>query len=146
MARKKTEKKKATTQILPEGSKKDKDSHQHARDLVLKITASYLLQKKYTEEEQVYFNQVDLTNWLVLEKANVGSSGLNVFRYGKDPEPVPLFNLTTISNNVTKLKVHPEWIKNFWLVRAEEIKNLKPGLIYYIDQGAGEYLKKCIAN
>ena len=143
---KKTPKKQNTTPILPEGSGKDKDSHKHARDLILKITASYLLQKKYTDQEHVYFNQADIKNWLVLEKVEIGSKALSVFRFGKEKNPAPIFTVTTISNNVTKIKAHPEWIKNFWLVEEDNIKNLMPGLIYYIDQGAGEYFARRVAG
>ena len=143
---KKTPKKQNTTPILPEGSRKDKDSHKHARDLILKITASYLLQKKYTDQEHVYFNQAGIKNWLVLEKVEIGSKALNVFRYGKEKEPAPIFTVTTISNNVTKIKAHPEWIKNFWLVEEKDIKNLMPGRIYYIDQGASEYFERHVAE
>ena len=144
---KKTPKKQNTTPIHPEdGSKKDKDSHKHARDLILKITASYLLQKKYTEQEHVYFNQADIKNWLVLEKVEIGSKALSVFRFGKEKDPTPIFTVTTIANNVTKIKAHPEWIKNFWLVEAKNVNNLMPGRIYYEDQGANECFKRCVAK
>ena len=143
---KKTEKKQNTTPILPEGNRKDNDSHKHARDLILKITASYLLQKKHTDQEHVYFNQVDVENWLVLEKADIGSRARSVFRFGKEKEPTPIFTVTTISNNVTKIKAHPEWIKNFWLVEEKDIKNLIAGRIYYKDQGACEYFVRYVAE
>lgn len=153
LASKKTTKKENTTTILPlpKGSKKDITSHKNARDLILKITASYLLQKNIllknnTEQDYVYYNQADIKNWLVLEKAEIGSKGLSIFRYGKEKDPAPLFNVTTISNNVSKLKVHSEWIKNFRLIKAEDIKNLKSGLIYYSDCGAGECLEKHVVD
>lgn len=122
-----------------------KTKYLNARDLILKITAGYLLQKIDTEQEYVYFNQTDMKNWLVLEKPDIGGGkdGLITFTYGLNEEP--LFSLNTITRNVSKIKLHPGWIKNFRLVKSDFINNPdNRGFTYYIDQGSRTYLLKRI--
>ena len=144
-------KKQSDSNLLPvlsaEAKNGLKEKYQNSRDLILKITAAYLLQKLYTKQEYVYFNQTDTKNWLVLEKPDIGSgkNGLPSFKYGAENEP--LFSLSTISNNISKLKIHPGWIKNFKLVKADDFTVYthdpdNKGQVYYIDQGSRAYLIK----
>ena len=110
------------------------------KDLILRITALYLLQKLNTVQEYVYFNQTDLANWL-LKKADPDKFELKKYKFTTVDEPI--FNIVTINGNVTKLKIHSKWVEMFKLVEADDIdKPENRGLIFYSDEGSGYYLQR----
>ena len=110
------------------------------KDLILRITALYLLQKLNTDQEYVYFNQTDLANWL-LKKADPDKFELKKYKLTTDDESI--FNIVTVNGNVTKLKIHPKWTEMFKLVEADDIdKPENRGLIFYSDPGCGYYLQR----
>ncbi len=149
-----------------EGGLNLKDSD---RDLILKITAYYLLQKRQSDQEYVVFNQTDLANWL---RGNAKSGGFELDKYKfKVTEKketvvnsdnanqnitftyVPLFSTITIGATeknkngigLSKIKLHPEWVQRFKLVEINENSNLKLGkqkIIYLFDRGGGQYLEE----
>lgn len=109
------------------------------KDLLLRITALYLLQKQNTDQNEVYFNQTDLANWLY-EKADPKNFELKKYRLTTSGEP--LFNTISVTNNVTKLKIHKNWIEHFKIVESCDIdKPENRGLIFYSDPGCSEYLR-----
>lgn len=115
---------------------KIKDSDQ---DLILKATALYLLQKQYSDQEYVYFNQADLANWL-LKKADPDKFELN--KYWLIAPDEPLFDTITINGNITKLKIHPKWTEKFKIVRSCDIdKPENQGRIFYSDPGCSDFLQ-----
>ena len=118
------------------------------KDLVLRITALYLLQKAETVQDYVLFNQIDLANWL-LKKANPQKFELEKYKINDYSEP--LFRISTPNSsvdgdkigNTTKIKVHPEWVKRFKIIKAQDLdKPENQGQIFFSDPGCGDYLQQ----
>lgn len=87
-----------------------------SRDLVLKLTAFYLLQRRLNDQEWVPFNQMNFMNWLT-SATKPENWKLDEFTF----RVKPLFERISVTSlKVVKLKVNPIWLENFSL--AEESK------------------------
>lgn len=128
--------------VIKYSEKKNKCSKLKAtdEDLILKIAATYLLQRLYSNsnQEYLYVNQMEICNWL-LERANPDKFELE--KYKIQPSNEKIFYESIIGGNVKKIKVHPEFISNFEIV--EESKLIEnDGRIFFSDFGANFYLSK----
>lgn len=108
------------------------------RDMILKMTAEYLLQRRNNAQLFVETNDSNMINWLATsrkaenfdrESYVLGDSDENIFEIGK-------INLGGI--NATKVKLHPEWTKHFRLVEDGSSEEL--GRIFFSDTGSAELL------
>lgn len=136
------------------------------KDLLLRVTAYYLLQKRFTNQAYVVFNQIDLANWL-WKKANPDKFHLEnyqvfinarpddnedkMFTQGTSKSYEPLFSILSIGADkdtnkkgvgVTKIKIHQNWLEKFELVLLDDIeKDSEQQRIYFSDSGSSCYLK-----
>ena len=125
--------------MLPAEPRLEKDKNE--KDRILKITAVYLLQKLGLEQEYVFFNKTDTSNWLTELKQELDSKELQCYKLSRIHEDVFLFN--TIGNNIIKLRLHPEWRKHFKIIKSSEIdKPENKGLIFYGDFGSSQFLQE----
>ncbi|MBR6012345.1 MAG: hypothetical protein IK062_01010 [Selenomonadaceae bacterium] len=110
-------------------------------DMILKMTASYLLQRRNNSQEFIETNDSNIMNWLKSirkpenfdrESYTLAESGENIFEVNK----VWLGKIP-----VLKVKINPEWTKHFWLV--EENENTSDlGEIFFSDSGSCAPLRK----
>ena len=141
------------------------DPGNNDKDLILKATACYLLQKRFTEQKYVVLNKTDLANWM-WEKRKAQNCKLHIYRLDagnrtndssvmvpEEKQTVkfePIFNLITLGEDkekgkkgtsIVKFKVHPEWLKHFRLVKIHDINkpNYKNSL-YFSDGCHNSYL------
>lgn len=120
----------------------------NCRDIILKATASYLLQREYSNPEYVQdyvvFNRQDLINWLTVTELK--TPDLLKYKFvTKDgnQNTEPIFEFMTIAGNTTKMKINPLWLETLGFKLVEEHNIDKPdnqGLIFYSDWGSGMYL------
>ena len=145
--------KKNTTKSNAKGKKKDGETYKDHllspinsdKDLILKITAYYLLQKRYTEQDYVVFNKTDMANWMWKKgktdniKPNIygfcvasknESSSAKISEEELRAKLLPMFDTITIGEDkekgkkgtpITKIKAHPKWVKQFRLVKYSDI-------------------------
>lgn len=106
------------------------------RDLILKVTAAYLLQNKTGSKEYVTVSQTDIANWMA-SKQNPTTLALDKYRFQESKEP--LFQKQTFGN-IIKLRLAPEWRAIFSL--AEEAPQQKSGAIFYSDPGSRLLLRE----
>ena len=168
--------KKNTAEANPQSTKPQKnntnviekkllDPRNNDKDLILKITANYLLQKRFTDQEYVVFNKTDMSNWmwkkgkadnfnLFMYKLDTGNSPNDctaIIAKRRAPEKLEsLFNLVILGadkkqgkkgTSKVKLKVHPDWIKLFRLVRIQDImKSENKNALYFSDGCQNSYL------
>ena len=125
------------------------------KDIILKITALYLLRKRRTTQNYVEFNKVDMANWL--PKLDNKLEKLDKYKFGEKLETLFLFDTIGRSKanrknnnenrqkggNVTKVRIHDEWIKIFSVVPAQNIDNPEYiGKLFYSDLGSAHYLEE----
>ena len=121
-------------------SKKNLEKDKRERDRILKITATYLLQKMDKQQEYAFFNKTDTSNWLTELKQELEDADFECYKLAGTNEDIFTFNTIT---SITKLKLHPEWRKHFKIIKACDIE--KPenrGLIFYSDFGSSRYLQE----
>ena len=129
----------ATERILKRDGKKilPKD-----KDMVLKMTAEYLLQCRHTEQRFIVTNNADMTNWLL---GSVKSEDLRPKReqYILSESKEKVFELSEMIGgiNVIKVTLNPEWAKHFCLIEDEsnDFENNR-GRIFFSDAGSSEAL------
>ena len=112
-------------------------------DMVLKMTAEYLLKRQHTSQEFTETNNSNIVNWLVgtrkpekFERDSyvLAESEENIFELRK-------VNLGKI--NALKVKLHPEWTKHFRLVEDGTFDDDSIlGRIFFSDAGSSEPLRK----
>lgn len=109
------------------------------QDLVLKLTAVYLLQRRYSDQDFVTFNELNLISWLATE-TKPENLHLDKFIFGETGEN--LFETRLINGvNVKKLRIHPDWLKHFQLVENVESNGYENlGRIFFTDSGAAKPL------
>ena len=112
-------------------------------DMVLKMTAEYLLQRRRTAQEFTETNDSNLMNWLVgSRKPENFARDSYVFADGGEK----IFDLRKVNLggiNALKIKLHPEWTKHFSLVEdggADVASSL--GRIFFSDAGSSEPLRQ----
>ncbi len=125
------------------------------KDLILKMTAAYLLQQAgYNPEyapEYVVITLTDISNWMI-KKDKPSNFEFEKYKFRDTGES--LFDKRTISStdkkkdgmskkgNLTKTRIHPQWAKQFYLVDESEIDNLENrGRIFFSDV-AGKMLSE----
>ena len=118
------------------------------KDLLLKITAYYLLQKKNLihGQEFVLFNKTDLINWLVASDPKLDNDNLKKYILFNTLDTLIITKSLTVDKNkkpnITKLKLHSDWVKHFKIVKSYDIDKLENrGLIIYSDLGSGFLLE-----
>lgn len=89
------------------GGKDDKDLSEANKRLLLAVAAVYLMGKA-ENREYVVFNTPAFTNWL---QGNLPDGGFHIFHYGDKP----LFRKSTVSGNIIKLRIEPQWLKDLGL-------------------------------
>ena len=128
---------------------KNKDGKKLAdtdKDLLLKMTAAYLLQQiGFTPghaPEYVVITLTDISNWMI-KKDKPSNFDLDKYKFVNTGEG--LFEKKTISStdkkdvsgikgNLAKTRIHPEWVKEFYLVDEGEIDNPENrGRIFFSD-------------
>ena len=121
--------------ILKDGKKlsaKDKD-------IILKMTAEYLLQRRNSNQEFIVTNNANMMNWLAGEKPDCSKRENYTFAETKEK----LFEIIKIERiNITKVKLHPKWAKHFRLI--EDGIDSKWGRIFFSDNGSSEPLKESV--
>ena len=116
------------------------------KDLILKVIAAYLLQRKNINsvQEYVYINQMDIANWLV-KKADPDKFELE--KYKLLPSNEEIFNSVNIGGNVKKIKIHKNFINGFTIVEDIDISRIKnKDLIFFKDLGSNFSLEEEIIN
>ena len=112
------------------------------KELVLKLTAAFILQKQYGNQEQEYMaiNQMDLLNWLET-KATPQKFELEKYRMENLKEKAKqLFVSVKINDNVKKLWIAPSWVSMFRLETKEQ--DIKVGEIFFTDEALGSKYNK----
>lgn len=121
--------------ILKDGKKlsaKDKD-------IILKMTAEYLLQRRFSNQEFIVTNDANMRNWLSGEKPDCSKRERYTFAQTKEK----LFEIIKIEGiKAIKVKLHTEWAKHFRLI--EEGIDAKWGRIFFSDNGTSEPLKESV--
>ena len=109
------------------------------KDMILKMTAEYFLQRRYTNQNFIETNDSNMVNWIVgsrkaenfcREKYVLAETGENIFEIRK-------INLGGI--NAIKIKINPEWTQHFSLLE-DTAENL--GQIFFSDAGSSEPLRE----
>ena len=124
------------TEIILKGGKKlsTKD-----KDIILKMTAEYLLQRRNSDQEFIVTNNANMINWIAGEKPDCSKRESYTFAETKEK----LFEITKIDGiNTTKVKLAPKWAKHFRLI--EDGSNDKWGRIFFSDNGSSEPLKESV--
>ena len=112
------------------------------KELILKLTVAFILQKQNGNQEQEYMaiNQMDIANWLET-KANPQKFELEKYRMENLEEKAKqLFVSTKINDNVKKLWIAPSWGSMFRLETKEE--DIKAGEIFFADEDLGSKSNK----
>ena len=109
------------------------------QDVVLKMTAAYLLSGGGTEGEWVTVVNKDVSNWGKSEFKDEKNRAGRLSRYFT-AEKQPLFEKKTIGSNVSKMQISPEWMKQCgWRIVSEEeldkILMKNPECFYLRDNG-----------
>ena len=119
-----------------------KDRKLLKKDVVLKLTAYYLLEKRFTDQSWIIFNKANFENWMSSGKVeNLHLENFTVCFDEKLEEA--LFEEKKVPNvNVVKLRVNPKWLKYFCLIEESELdaEMAKPenkGGIFFSDTGGG---------
>lgn len=111
------------------------------KDVVLKLTAYYLLEKCFTDQSWVIFNKANFENWM--SSGKVENLHLENFTVCFDEKVEALFEEKKIPNvNIVKLRVNPKWLVHFRLIKESELNDemAKPenkGGIFFSDTGGG---------
>ncbi|MBQ6298297.1 MAG: hypothetical protein IJK81_11550 [Selenomonadaceae bacterium] len=122
-----------TNIILKDGKKL---SLKKDKDIILKMTAEYLLQRRDSNQEFIVTNNANMMNWLTGEKPDYSKRESYAFAETNEK----LFEIIKIEGiNVTKVKLHSEWAKHFRLI---EDGDEKQGRIFFSDNGSSEPLKE----
>lgn len=111
---------------------------ENEQDVVLKLTAAYLLQQ-YGSNRYAVVNKVEIANWLTAKDYKM--EHLEDFLLA--PSLEPLFETPkSIGGNVKKIGLHPDWIKRFQIADAHEFDPTEnQGLIFMSDLGTGTHLQ-----
>ena len=111
---------------------------ENEQDVILKLTASYLLQQ-YGSNRYAVVNKVEIANWLTAKDYKM--EHLEDFLLA--PSLEPLFETPkVIGGNVKKIGLHPDWVKRFQIVDAHEFDPAEnQGLIFMSDLGTGTHLQ-----
>ena len=127
-----------TEKGIPKIIKKDSD-----KDVILKTTAAYLLNRLLVHQRQVVVSKVDIANWCGKSKAEK----LDYKRYFYDTDMQSLIYTERI-DNYTVMCIIPEWIDRFMIVEEKELEeglkqaeNKFGGAIFFSDHGC-EYLSE----
>ncbi|MBR0261265.1 MAG: hypothetical protein IJQ85_05675 [Selenomonadaceae bacterium] len=117
--------------------KKGKKLSAKDKDVVLKMTAEYLLQRRNSNQEFIVTNNANMMNWLAGEKPDCSKRENYAFAKTKEK----LFEIIKIEGiNATKVKLHPEWARHFRLI--EDGIDEKWGRIFFSDNGSSEPLQE----
>ena len=107
------------------------------KDIILKMTAEYLLQRRNSNQEFIVTNDANMMNWLAGEKPDCSKRK----NYAFDKTKEKLFEISKIEEiNAIKVKLHHEWAKHFCLI--EDGVDAKWGRIFFSDNGSSEPLKE----
>ena len=107
------------------------------KDIILKTTAEYLLQRRFSNQKFIVTNNGNMMNWLAGEKPDCSKRK----NYTFDKTKEKLFEIIKIEGiNAIKVKLHPEWTKHFRLI--EDGVDAKWGRIFFSDNGTSEPLKE----
>ena len=103
-------------------------------DLILKLTAMYLVQKKFSDQKFVPLNNMNLVNWL-WKDTKPEDFDLEQFKFARTEEKI--FELRHVGGvNVNKFCVCEEWLKNFYLAEEFELERTENrGRIFFGDSG-----------
>lgn len=105
------------------------------RDLALKLTAFYLLQRRLTAQEWVPFNRMNFMNWLT-SATKPENWKLDEFKFREKP----LFEKINVTPlKVVKLNVNSNWLENFSVAEESELPENFGG-IFFSDTAAVEPL------
>lgn len=120
------------------------------KDLILKLTAVYLINAKYNNQKFIPINQSDIINWLNKEKED--KFDLDQFKIF--PSERRLFEMRIVGNlsankkggmNVKKISLDSIWLENFKLIEESEFNETQNrGRIFFSDNGFALPLEKNI--
>jgi len=111
-------------------------------DIVLKMTAEYLLSNRNHKQEFIVTNNADMINWLL---SSTKSEDLSKKResYILAETNEKIFETRKVGKNVIKVKVNPEWVRHFRLIEdGSDDLDAKLGRIFFSDAGSSELLRK----
>lgn len=125
-------------------------------DMVLKITAFYLLQKRFSDQKFVTFNNLNMLNWLSTQ-TKPEKWELEEYRFFVNPDNTensswePIFEFQNLNGKLKwkKISLHEEWLKKFHLIEYKDddelercIYDLNKGeQIFFSNNGSSEALK-----
>lgn len=112
------------------------------KDMILKMTAEYLLQRRNTSQAFIETNDSNIVNWLAGSR-KAENFDREIYILADSGEKI--FNLSKINLggiNAQKIKMHPDWTKHFRLVEAGTNEDL--GRIFFSDTGFAEPLSEGI--
>ena len=131
------------TKKIFKSDKRDKKLSAKDKDMVLKMTAEYLLQRRYTSQEFVATNNANIINWLsVPEKSERLAIKRGNYLLAETEEKIFEIGDEIEGLGVTKIKLCHEWKKHFSLVEDDDNLDSKLGRIFFSDIGSGEFLKE----
>lgn len=114
------------------------------KDLILKMTSAYLLQRADYSQEYVIISLKDISNWMVRKTK---TENFELDRYKMKETGEPLFEkripgrADKKNSNTVKIRIHPDWVKQFEIVDENEIDDyVKTGFVYYSDN-PGHFLE-----
>lgn len=96
------------------------------KELVLKVTAFYLLQRRLSDQEWVPFNQMNFMNWLT-SATKPENWKLDEFKFREKP----LFEKINVTPlKVVKLNVNSSWLENFSVAEESELPENFGGIFF----------------
>ena len=110
-------------------------------NMVLKITAEYLLKRRYTSQNYTEVNGLGIMNWL---KGVRKPEQFNLDSYILADSKENIFESVTVNGiQAKKIRLHSQWIKHFQLVEdGNDATDEALGQIFFSDTGYSEHLCK----
>lgn len=104
------------------------------QDMILKMTAEYLLKRRDCSQEFVETNDSNIMNWLVGARKPENFARDSYILAERDENIFELRKVNVGGINALKIKLNPDWIKHFRLVEDCDEESL--GRIFFADAGS----------
>ena len=117
------------------------------KDIILKMTAEYLMQRRNSNQEFIVTNNANMMNWLAGKKPDCAKREIYILAETNEKlfETIKIESENKKQKNkkgltLIKVKLNPEWAKHFRLI--ENVSDDKWGRIFFSDNGSSDPLKE----
>lgn len=108
------------------------------KDMILKMTAEYLLKRRDCSQEFVETNDSNILNWMVGARKPENFARDSYMLAERDENIFEVRKVNPDGINALKIKLNPDWTKHFRLVEDCDEESL--GRIFFADAGSCERL------